>query len=109
MNFDLHKPCATCPFRTDCLPGWLGHKRANEVAEGLNGGNTFQCHCTLGAAPQPCAGALIVLRADQGGFSGALSVACAMGWLDYNALDAEAPVFASLEAFIEHHAGGQMK
>ena len=104
MKFDLHKPCANCPFRTDCPPAWLGRARAQGIADAVGGGNTFQCHKTPNTTPQMCAGALIVAKRDQGGFSGALSVACAMGWLDWHALDDNAPVFDSLEAFVEHHA-----
>ncbi len=103
MKFDLHKPCIDCPFRTDCPPAWLGHRRAQGIAEAVGGGNTFQCHKTPDAAPQMCAGALLVTRRDQGGFSGAISLACAFGWIEPDQLDNDAPVFDSLEAFIEHH------
>ena len=105
MRFDLHKPCANCPFRTDCPPAWLSGARAEEIAEAVAGGNTFQCHKTLQDAPQMCAGALLVVRHDQGGFSGAISLACAVGWLEPDRLDEGAPVFDSLEAFIAHHEG----
>lgn len=108
MKFDLHKACELCPFRTDCPPAWLGHDRAAQIAETLDGGNTFSCHKTgrneSREGENHCAGALIVLRRDQVGFSGALSVACASGWLDWRALDDNAPVFKSLEEFIDHHS-----
>ena len=109
MNFDLHKPCANCPFRTDCPPAWLGHERAEGIAEAVAGGNTFRCHKTLEEAPRMCAGALLVTRRDQGGFSGAISLACAVGWLEPDRLDEGAPVFSSLEEFIAHHAGLENK
>ena len=105
MKFDLHKPCANCPFRTDCPPAWLGHERASDIAQAVAEGSTFQCHKTLEDAPQMCAGALLVSRRDQAGFSGAISLACAVGWLEPDRLDEGALVFDSLEAFIEHHAG----
>lgn len=104
MKFDLHKPCAGCPFRTDCLPAWLGRDRAQGIADAVGGGNTFQCHKTPATAPQMCAGALITTRTNQGGFSGAISLACAFGWLEPNQLDDKSPVFDSLDAFVEHHA-----
>lgn len=47
MNFDLKKPCAKCPFRTDCLKGWLGEERAEEIATGITEEQqTFSCHET---------------------------------------------------------------
>lgn len=111
MKFDLHRPCDECPFRSDCLPAWLGRERAQEISETLRGGNTFSCHKTgrdeARDNEQHCAGALLVLRRDQGGFSGAVSLACAVGWLEPDRLDESAPVFDSLDEFIEHHSRGK--
>lgn len=101
VNFDLKTPCDQCPFRTDVPSFHLGARRAQGIAETLKGGNTFQCHKTGDHNPQHCAGALIALKKDQGGFSGALAVACAAGWLNWRALDLESPVFDSLEKFVE--------
>lgn len=107
MNFDLKTPCNQCPFRRDCPPRWLGHKRAAQIAGSLDEGKTFTCHKT-GRAPgrsdeQHCAGALIVLKKAQGGFSGNISLAIALGLFDYRALDLDAPVFNTFEEFIRHH------
>lgn len=46
MKFDLRRPCPHCPFRRDCLPEWLGRKRAEEIAGSLLGGESFACHET---------------------------------------------------------------
>lgn len=34
------KPCANCPFRTDCLKGWLGEDRMIGILEA----ESFICH-----------------------------------------------------------------
>lgn len=107
MKFDLTTPCSGCPFRRDCQPGWLGLERANSIAETLDQGNTFSCHKTgrnqAREGEQHCAGALIVLKNSQGGFSGMVSIAAALGIFNYRALDLDAPVFDSLDDFIDHH------
>lgn len=103
MKFDLTTPCKTCPFRTNCMGGWLGRERAQGIANALDEGSSFTCHNTRGKNSQQCAGALIMLKRAHGGFSGALSVACALGLLRYQDLDLDAPIFDSLEAFVQHH------
>jgi hypothetical protein len=103
MRFDLKTPCSNCPFRTDCPPGWLGERRAGGIAENLDQGNTHQCHKTGRANAQCCAGSLIMMKKAQGGFSGTVSIACALKLLDPATLELEAPVFDSTEAFVEHH------
>lgn len=107
MKFDLKTPCSECPFRRDCLTGWLGLERASDIAQTLDGGNRFSCHKTgrneKRDGEQHCAGALIVLKNSQGGFSGSISVAAALRIFNYRALDLEAPVFGSLDDFIDHH------
>lgn len=85
------------------MRGWLGRERAQGIAHALAVGNTFQCHKTKGRDAQQCAGALVMLKRAQGGFSGALSVACALRLLRYQDLDLDAPVFNSLDAFVERH------
>lgn len=111
MRFDIHTPCGNCPFRTDCLKGWLGKKRATEIADVLRNGQTFSCHKTTNrrVAEQHCAGALIMLMKSQGGFSGMQSIACALKLLDYKKLNMDAPVFESPTLFIRHHKGGRAK
>ena len=46
MNFNLTKPCATCPFLLS-QNFQLGFDRATEIAEAIKNGGTFQCHGTL--------------------------------------------------------------
>lgn len=36
-------PCLNCPFKKDTLKGWLGKKRANEIANS----DSFVCHKTV--------------------------------------------------------------
>lgn len=36
----MKKPCRDCPFRKDCLKGWLGKERMEEI---LNH-DSFVCH-----------------------------------------------------------------
>lgn len=119
MQFDLRRPCAGCPFRTDCLPGWLGEKPAARIAESITEGDApFVCHKTIernalgerleGPHEQHCAGALLVLDRDPraGGLWANLAVRMA-GFcqvLRAELLDRTAPVFASFAAFVAHHA-----
>lgn len=102
MKFDLTTPCKTCPFRADAPPFHLREGRAQGIVESLDGGNTFKCHNTSERNPHHCAGALITLKREHGGFSGALALACAVGWLPYNELDMNCETL-SLEEFVERH------
>ena len=72
MKFDLKKPCADCPFRTDVTP-YLHLERAEEIVDGLtHQQQTFTCHKTNSQSDdgetietedsQHCAGALIMLE-----------------------------------------------
>ena len=103
MKFDLKRPCANCPHRTDCLKGWLGRVRATEIAgyaqDSVSGGKTFPCHK---ATDQQCAGSSILQekleRPNQ-----MLRIAERLGLYDFNAMDLQSPVFDSFEDFINHH------
>ena len=48
-------PCGQCPFRTDCLKGWLGEARAAEIAEA----DSFTCHKNKDLQ---CAGHMVVSK-----------------------------------------------
>ena len=48
-------PCKNCPFRKDCLKGWLGKKRMTEI---LNQGS-FVCHKNNSLQ---CAGHMIIKK-----------------------------------------------
>lgn len=114
MKYDLTKPCKDCPFRTDCLKGWLGEDRAAEIAESITDlQQSFPCHKTTTAdnegervrtdAEQHCAGALILLekieRPNQ-----MMRICERIGMYDRTKLDMTAPVFDDADAFVEHHA-----
>jgi hypothetical protein len=117
MHFNLKRPCAHCPFRRDCRPGWLGRGGSERLVEALTQDRTFACHETLTEdeqgqtvqheQSQHCAGALLVLERDphQGGlFSNFLvRFAARFDLFDPTRLDRQAPVFASFAAFISHH------
>lgn len=112
MNFNLRKPCKGCPFRTDCLKGWLGAKRAAGIAASiLEEDKTFPCHKTTSAngfsgQQSHCSGALILLeKAEETNGNFLLRLAQMAGLYDPAKLDLTAPVFDSPEAFIRHHAG----
>lgn len=69
MNFDMKKPCSTCPFRKESTMR-LTRGRVKEITGAIMGwpGETFQCHNTVDyeqehhgmeKGAQHCAGALI--------------------------------------------------
>lgn len=115
MKYDMTKPCEHCPFRTDCLKGWLGEARAEEIAESITDlQQVFPCHKTTGeeddegnhvphADEQHCAGAMILLeklnRPNQ-----MMRICERLRIYDRSKLDMKAPVFDEVEEFIEHHA-----
>ena len=113
MNFDLVRPCAKCPFRTNCLEGWLGEERAEEIISGITDQQaTFTCHETTKFdedeeevrhdGEQHCAGALILLeKLERPGQL--MRIAERLGYYDRTKLDMEAPVFDDECDFIHHH------
>lgn len=112
IGFRLRRPCANCPFRTDCMEGWLQRGRAQEIANSITHEQApFQCHETTevgGAEPgheEHCAGALILLEKSNIGPGQYARIAERLGFFDPEKLDLEAPVFDSIRAFIEHHEG----
>lgn len=111
MKFDLIRPCANCPFRTD-HPGYLRAERAEEIADALLSGATFTCHKTneFGeegtietSSSQHCAGALIFLE-SQDRPNQLMRIAERIGCYDRTKLDMDAPVFTDADGLIEHHA-----
>lgn len=121
MKFDLIRPCKMCPFRTDCLEGWLGAPRAQEIVTGITVEDKhFACHETTNlddetgeAIPhrgdQHCAGALIfAINADLN-FNQLTRVAERTQQFDHRKLDMKAPVFTSPEDFVRHHAGADFE
>lgn len=113
MPYDLIRPCKHCPFRTDCLEGWLGEERAEEIAASLKRAE-FPCHETTVSSEdgwerisvktsQHCAGALIVLEKMEQP-SQMMRIAERLRIYNRHRLDMTAPVFEDLDQFIEHHS-----
>ncbi len=113
VNFDLKKPCQKCPFRTDCLKGWLGGGRAEEIVDALfQSDQTFACHETTkfdddgedipGDHEQHCAGAMILME-KQSAANQMMRIGERLGMYDRSKLDMESPVFDDECDFIDHH------
>ena len=110
MNFNLIRPCKKCPFRTDCLAGWLGEARATEIFDGITDQQkTFTCHETTtmddddDGQEEHCAGALILLeKLEQP--NQLMRWMEQLGGYDRQKLKIDSPVFETGEKFIEHHS-----
>ena len=109
MNFNLSKPCKNCPYRTDCLNGWLGKARAVEIFRSITKDDaTFPCHKTTteggqsGKREEHCAGALILLEKLEEP-NQMMRIAERLKFYDHFKLDMSAPVFDTGADFIEHH------
>lgn len=113
--FTLKRPCKNCPFRTDCLPGWLGRERAEEIAESLNQ-KSFECHETTEFSTDSddyeqiktgkekhCAGALI-MREKMDAPGQMIRIARRLGLYGRFKLKMDSKVFADSDEFIEHHS-----
>jgi len=94
MNLpNVKKPCSQCPFRKDSLPGWLGEKRAAEIAAS----SAFTCHKTNKPRLQ-CAGHMLML----GNKNDFVRLARRLG--APVVLTGRELVFESSELFIKHHS-----
>jgi hypothetical protein len=108
MLFNLKRPCANCPFRTDkpIQKGWLGEKRSRAIAENLTEDyGSFSCHKTLRNKEKSyCAGALIMLEKEGLTYEG-ITLRLATICKGYNPkdLDLSAKVFSKREDFINWH------
>lgn len=110
MRYDLVRPCANCPFRTDGH-GYLRAERAREIARSLHGGAEFPCHVTTedtdegGRVAVPtshfCAGALIALE-REGQPNQMMRIAERLGIYDASKLDMTSPV-GTTKDFIARH------
>lgn len=126
MEFKLKRPCANCPYRKDCPPGWLTAARAAELAaEVILGDKTFACHKTVNyeswreseeEAGEPleytydgkeqfCAGALIMEKKCKKGGNLSIRIGRMFGAFKYENLKGEELVFDSTAEFIQHHSG----
>lgn len=89
----LTKPCKGCPFRIDCLKGWLGKARAEEISEA----ESFTCHKTEEPNRLQCAGHMLLLE-EENGF-----VKLARRLQHPLVLTGRKTVFKTKEDFIKHH------
>ena len=106
-------PCAECPFRNDIEP-YLREGRARSIATAIIKDSSFHCHKTVDysgdnqgvvtADSEECAGSVIV-QEKMGRANQAMRIAERLGWYDRNLMNMDAPVFANLRQFIEHHGG----
>lgn len=126
MKFDLVRPCAHCPFRSDIRP-FLTQERAAEIARALLSDQTFSCHETVdydameadedgetryvtGKDEQHCAGAMIVLerqgKANQMmRWMERLRDKAGKPYYDARRLDMNAPVYPTFRAFVDAQEG----
>ena len=108
MKYNLKRPCAKCPFRTD-IPAYLRPERAQEIVNALVT-SEFPCHETIDysddsdgretAKTAHCAGALIMLEHMEQP-SQMMRICERLGFYDRTKLDMNAPVFTDAEDFIE--------
>lgn len=118
MHFDLKRPCPKCPFRKDCILGWLGRIRSEDIAGAvLDDGKTFSCHETVEHddetgehverdEEQHCVGALILTDNEE--VSNQMQrIAGRLGIYDPENIDPKARdlIFESREDFVDHHEG----
>ena len=114
MDYDLHKPCSSCPFRSDIRP-YLTYDRVREIEDSLVRG-TFPCHKSVDYDtlekqdhehddPLPhsvdekskhCAGALILLEKEESP-SQMMRICERIGLYDREKLDMDAPVYDSFD------------
>lgn len=116
--FNLRAPCKSCPFRTDreSQRGWLGHERAQQIADSLYDDGFFTCHKTLTHNNDEdcetkqslqdgnifCAGALIMME-KEGTANNNRNIRIAKMLEIYPDLKMDSPVFASCEEFVAWH------
>jgi hypothetical protein len=109
MRFNLKRPCAHCPFRSD-VKGFLNPERAEEITTAvLQEDKTFTCHETItgehdldddgipyayhpGAEDQHCAGALILIEKTRSA-NQMVQLAERLGLWDKSKMHFDAPVF----------------
>lgn len=116
MKFDLTRPCAACPFRTD-IDFYLSPGRVHAIYRDITDGDaSFSCHKTTEfddgeyrrrPDEQHCAGAMVMLmRMDMP--NQIMRIAMRIGMFDPDALDMDAPVFHDVDAMAlaREHAYG---
>lgn len=109
MKFNLKKPCSNCPFRKDCMKGWLGKERTEDIVNTILNDGTFACHKTTEVKDEKeyshCAGALILLDKEKGYFANVMvRLAKMFGWFDESKITGQDLIFDSKESVINHHS-----
>lgn len=114
MDYDQHKPCSNCPFRSD-IKAYLNYDRVREIEESLERGS-FPCHKSVDyntleklgyengdALPKEvedkakhCAGALILLEKEERP-SQMMRICERIGLYDRRKLDMDAPVYDTFD------------
>jgi len=87
----MNKPCRDCPFRKDCLKGWLGRIRMQEILAQ----HSFVCHKDN---KLQCAGHMIL----RGDFNMFVSLARALKYVIH--LTGHNLVFDIIKQCEDHHA-----
>lgn len=106
----LKRPCAKCPFRTDCLKGWLGKSRMEEICEDtINGDEYFICHETTDLPrlkQMLCAGKLLLESKVNPYGNKSTRMAAVMGLLPggYEYLEGAELIFKTIEEAVKHHS-----
>lgn len=112
MNFNLKRPCANCPFRTD-IPAFLTKGRARQIMDGLvHEQGTFVCHKTTVhdeesddgemlavRKSEHCAGAMILLERIEKP-NQMMRIAERVRLYDRTKLEMDSPVFKTGAEFI---------
>lgn len=104
MKYELKKPCANCPFRTDIRP-YIHPDRVREIV-----GKVFSFHKTTTEKgrsnehpnAQHCAGSLIVHEKEDQPHQ-MMRICERLGLYDRTELKMDAPVYDSFEEMIEAH------
>jgi hypothetical protein len=106
MNYNLKKPCSSCPFRSDKLFP-LHPSRARNI---IYGNGEFACHKTVDysddsegrtkSKSEHCAGLLILLE-HMGQPHQMMRVSERLGAYDRHALDMTAPVYTDGQDYID--------
>lgn len=117
IGFKLKRPCKNCPFRKDCLPGWLGKERAQGIADAVVlGDGPFPCHETVNynawsdeseytyqGREQFCAGAIALEEKENQGGNLLIRLGRMTGAFNYSQLLDKELVFDSVRQFVKHH------
>lgn len=117
MDYDLHAPCAQCPFRSDIKP-FINAARAREI---LTCGAEFACHKTLDYAnadddgearetkhTKHCAGVLIILEREEQPHQ-MMRISERLGMYDASKLKMDAPVYDSIADAVRAHKSAKRR